>query len=80
MSDSIANVTVEELFRAVNLIRGDIYKLTSKIDEKPSKRDIEYLERRVKDLEEWRIWAMRIGVPGLAAGVLSLIDVVSRSV
>ena len=60
-------ITNGELFRAVELIRGDIGILRGEIKERPTANDLKYLEQRVSDLENWQTWALRLGGPSLVA-------------
>lgn len=76
--DAEAHITNGELFRAVKLIRDDIKDVKAEVSDKPTKRDIEYLERRVTDLENWQTWAMRLGIPGLVTSVVSFVGLIGN--
>lgn len=65
-------ITNGELSRAVGLIRSDIRDLKKEIDARPTAKDIGYLEQRIKDLEDWQKWAMRIGVPALIGVIFNI--------
>lgn len=65
--DSPATITTGELSRAVGLIRSDIGDLRSDIRARPTKEDLAYLTARVKVLEDWQTWALRLGGPALVA-------------
>lgn len=67
-------ITNGELSRAVKLIRDDIKDVKNDVSTRPTTRDIGYLEARIKDLEDWQKWAMRIGVPSLMAVIINTIN------
>lgn len=58
-------ITTGELSRAVGLIRSDIGDLRLDIRGRPTKEDLIYLTERVKNLENWQTWALRLGGPAL---------------
>lgn len=72
--DSPASISTGELSRAVGLIRSDIGDLRSDIRGRPTEKDLIYLSERVKSLENWQTWALRLGGPavvGCLIGVFS---------
>lgn len=72
-------ITTGELSRAVAVIRSDIKEVREEVKEKPTTRDLAYLENRVRDLENWQTWAMRLGVPSLGVtGFISIVGVLQK--
>jgi hypothetical protein len=83
-----ANITTGELSRAVTLIRGDIKDVKKDISERPTIADYKDLRAevekkattdalgwalsRIKELEDWQKWAMRIGVPALIGVIFNI--------
>lgn len=79
MSDT-STITNGELYRAVSLIRGDIGDLRTDVKSRPTKEDIIYLSERVKNLENWQTWALRLGAPALIATMITAFsNVLSRA-
>lgn len=88
MPDTETAITTGELSRAVTLIRGDIKDVKKDISERPTIQDykdlkeemggkaskdaLTYLTDRIKDLEDWQKWAMRIGVPALIGVIFNI--------
>jgi len=70
-------ITNGELSRAVALIRSDIKEVKRDVSERPTTRDISFLEMRIKDLEEWQKWAMRIGVPGMVGVIINFVNTIN---
>jgi len=64
-TESTTQITNGELFRAVELIRGDIGGLRSDLGGRPTANDLTYLKERISDLENWQTWATRLGIPSL---------------
>lgn len=80
MSTETEQITNGELSRAVALIRSDIRDVKNDVSSRPTSRDFGFLEERIKDLEEWQKWAMRIGVPGIIGVIINFIDTVGGQV
>lgn len=70
MADT-STITNGELYRAVSLIRGDIGDLRTDVKSRPTKEDIIYLTERVKVLENWQTWVLRLGAPTLIATMVT---------
>jgi hypothetical protein len=66
-----STITNGELFRAVSLIRGDIGDLRTDVKSRPTSADLIYLGERVKVLENWQTWALRLGAPTLIATMVT---------
>jgi len=66
-----STITNGELFRAVSLIRGDIGDLRTDVKSRPTSADLIYLSERVKVLENWQTWALRLGAPTLIATMVT---------
>ena len=77
MSVETEQITNGELSRAVALIRSDIKEVKRDVSERPTTRDISFLEMRIKDLEEWQKWAMRIGVPGMVGVIINFVNTIN---
>lgn len=77
MAEHESGITTGELSRAVELIRTDIAGIKTTT---PSKESVDHLRQRIIDLENWQTWALRIGVPGLCAAALNLINTFSSNV
>jgi len=83
-------ITTGELSRAVNLIRGDIKDVKHDISQRPTAQDYKdlkeeigkrahvselgYANDRIKDLEDWQKWAMRLGVPAMIGVIINLLN------
>lgn len=73
-------ITNGELSRAVKLIRDDIRDVKDDVAKRPTTRDLSYLETRIKDLEDWQKWAMRLGVPACIGVIVSLTSTISQQI
>lgn len=89
-------ITTGELSRAVTLIRGDIKDVKKDISERPTVQDFSELKntvekratvealnhalQRVRDLEDWQKWAMRLGIPALIGVIVNLLNTVDGKI
>lgn len=73
-----AHVTLGELVRQVHGLAGSVDRMGEQIAGLREKTAVDYirlgaLEERVKSLEEWKRWAVRIIVGGVVMAALALI-------
>lgn len=80
MTAETETITNGELNRAVKLIRDDIKEMKNDVDKKPSQRDLDYLATRLKDLEDWQKWAMRIGIPAIIGIVVNMANTIDGKI
>lgn len=76
---SEGTITIGELGRSLERMEKGIDEIKIELKERPTDRDVAYLEDRVRDLESWQTWAMRLGVPGLGAAAIALLNSISNS-
>lgn len=84
MADDV--VTTGELGRRLdrfeNTITNALGGFSTKLDDRPDWQDVRRieanLEGRIKKLEEWQTWALRLGGPALIAAVGGMLVNASR--
>ena len=72
------DVTLGELARRIDGMGSSLDKLTDAVHGMDTKQSADFvkighLESRVASLEEWKRWAVRIIVAGVAAALLALV-------
>ena len=75
------DVTTGELGRRFDRFEDTITKtlgtVVTKLDERPDWKDVRGIETvlldRIKRLEEWQTWALRLGAPALVGGAVGII-------
>lgn len=78
MSD---DVTTGELGRRLErfekTVTGALATISEKLDDRPDWKDVRNIEallvERIKRLEEWQTWALRLGAPALAGGLVGML-------